>query len=620
MIGTDPMPGAGLDDNKPVVNKPIRFISIKTKMMMFFLLVILVPIVTMFVNSYISSQQMLERKYTDLLQDISRQANIRIEEFLKDTKQISLISSYGINSYVSAISQENYPVQNYLRDSTKANENQAAQLLMNYITMKDRTFSIYIYNFNGGKNLYMSSDKLIDYNYYPGEEAWFQDFLKSEAITMDFPAHLDLQTKLENNWTIQNVRKIFDMENGKLLGVMVISIDIDFINKLNERLQEGSRSSFTIVDADDKVIFNNNYNMIGKSFSELLPPDSKWDQSRSARQIVTSGGKDYILIRTPFEDHSWATYLYMPVDDLAVEGNILKRNLFYVVIILLLFALVSSFYLSNLITRPIKRLMKNMTLVEQGKFDNLLDVDSNDEIGLLSVRFEQMSAELKQLVERIYQEQEEKTEAEIRALQAQINPHFLYNTLNSLKWIASMQRSDKIVEMTEALISILRYSTRNASRLVSIREELDNIRHYFTIQKVRYFNKISVVYEIDEELLDALILKLSIQPLVENAIFHGIADLDEEGIITIAVSRSGERNIAITVSDNGKGMNEETMVQLRQQLLGQDIGFGGIGVSNVHNRIRRVFGVGYGISFHSDSGGGTSFTIMIPHRTGGEHE
>lgn len=602
-----------------VLFKRIRFVSIKTKMMVFFLLVILIPILTMFINSYISSQQLLERKYTDLLYDISRQANIRIEEFLEDTKQISLISSYGINSYVSAGSQENYPVQNYLRDSTKANENQAAQLLMNYISMKNRFFSIYIYNLNGGKDLYISTGKPVDYTYHPAKEQWFQEFLDSDAITMDLPTRLDQQTKQDDNWAIFNVRKIFDMGNGKLLGVMIISIDINFVDKLNNRLQEASRNSFTIVDAEEKIIYNSDYRLIGRPFNEGFKLDNE-KQTMSERQVVSSGGKDYILIRTPFEYHDWTTYLYMPVDELALEGNIMKRNLFYIVIILLLFAFLSSFYLSNLITRPIKKLMKNMTLVQQGKFMNLPDVKSNDEIGLLSARFEQMSAELNRLVERIYQEQEEKTEAEIRALQAQINPHFLYNTLNSVKWIASMQRADKIVEMTEALISILRYSSKNENRLVPIREELDHIKHYFTIQKVRYFNKIDVFYEVDESLVEFSILKLSIQPLVENAIFHGVADLDEEGIITITVAQCGENDIAVTVADNGKGMDEEKVARLKQQLIGVEKGTGGIGVSNVHSRIRRVFGAGYGISFRSKEGGGSSFTITIPKRKGEESD
>lgn len=265
-----------------------RFISIKTKLVVFFLSIVLIPIFTMFINSYISSQQLLEKKYTDLLMDISRQSNTRIEEFLNDTEKISLVSSYGINSYVSAISQENYPIQNYLYNSSKSNENQAIQLLMNYITMKDQAYSIYIYNFNGGKDLYISSNKPVDYTYNPSEELWLKDFLASDDITRDIPTHLDLQTKKEDNWVISNIRKIFDMEDGQLLGVMVISIDIDFINKLNDRLQSSSRTAFTIVDEQDTVIFNSNYNLIGKPFREVYPLNLQ-------EQQIDSGNRRFLL-------------------------------------------------------------------------------------------------------------------------------------------------------------------------------------------------------------------------------------------------------------------------------------------------------------------------------------
>ncbi|MBB6633373.1 sensor histidine kinase [Cohnella thailandensis] len=598
--------------------RKFKFVSIKNKMAVLFIISILIPILILFINSYLSSQQMLESKYTDLLEDITRQSNIRIEEFLDDTEQISLISSYGINSYVSAVSQENYPVQNYLRNASQSNENQATQLLMNYITMKERAFSVYIYNLNGGQDLLVSTNKPVDYTYHPRNESWFRDFLASEDITRDLPTRIDLQTKQENNWAIYHLRKIFDLENGKLLGLMVISIDIDFINKVNKRLQESSRSAFTIVDENERVIFNSDYSRINRPFSELFPLKAKIDKD-TAREVVKSGGKSYILIHSAFEAHNWTTYIYMPVEELAVEGNILMRNLWMIVMALVLFAIISSFYLSNLITRPIKRLMKNMTLVEQGRFDNLPAVKSNDEIGLLAKRFEQMSSELKQLVERIYHEQEEKAEAEIRALQAQINPHFLYNTLNSVKWIASMQRADKIVEMTEALISILRYSSKVENRMVPIREEFDNIAHYLTIQKVRYFNRIAVSYRLDERLLDYEILKLSIQPLVENAIFHGIAD-QEDGTLTIEVTACGENDIAIRVGDNGAGMEEEASAALRQRLKETDGHSGSIGVFNVHNRIRRVFGERYGIDFASKKGKGTTFTITIPRTKKGEIE
>ncbi|GBF77434.1 two-component sensor histidine kinase [Paenibacillus sp. 598K] len=569
----------------------------------------------MFVNSYRSSQQLLERKYTDLMMDVLTQSNLRIEEFLEEAKKISLLSSYGLNSYVTAVSQEHYPIQNFLLDTSKENENQATQLLLNYITMKDRAIAIYVYNLNGGDDLYIHPNSPIDYTYDPRGEPWFGEFLASEAYTTDLPPRIDQQVRLSDNWAIYNVRKIFDMENGELLGVMVVSIDIRFIDELNTRMQDSVRQAFTIVDDDSEIIYNADYAQIGDPFGQKFQLAERSGDPARNRQVVEADGEDYIFVSASFETHDWSSYLYIPVNELAVEGDIFKRNLITIVTILVLFALFSSVYLSNVITRPIKTLMKNMSLVEQGKFDNLTDVRSNDEIGLMAVRFQQMSQELKLLVDRIYEEQRAKTEAEIRALQAQINPHFLYNTLNSVKWIATMQRSEKIVEMVESLIALLRYTTRMEQRLVPLREELDYVRHYITIQKVRYFNRIRVTEQVDASLLEQAVLKLTIQPLVENAIFHGVADREGGGQIDISVVRSGEAEMVIAVADNGRGMDEETAARVFRQLNGEEQetgGEGGIGIRNVHTRIQFVFGPDYGVTFTSKPDQGTIFMIRVP--------
>src|SRR5690606_25799 len=160
---------------------------------------------------------------------------------------------------------------------------------------------------------------------------------------------------------------------------------------------------------------------------------------------------------------------------------------------------------------------------EKGQFEQVEDIDSHDEIGLLSNRFNRMSHELKGLVSQIQQEEMEKAAAEIRALQSQINPHFLYNTLGSVKWIAFMQRADTIVEITEALIAMLRYAVHAEGAMVSVREELNNLKNYMTIQQVRYYNRIKMDVFADESLLDQPMPKLILQPIVENAIFHGLA-------------------------------------------------------------------------------------------------
>lgn len=592
------------------MSKRDRFMSIKTKMILLFLIAIIIPILIMSINAYISSQQLLTRKYTELLLDIAQQTNIRIEEYLNEIEKISLVTSYGINSYVFAISGENYPVQNFLKSGSKAHEDQATLLLMNYITIKERSISVYIYNLNDGIDLYLSSNKPINYDYDPREESWFVDFIASDEAVMTRSTHWDHQTRSDDNWAISNVRKIFDLNNGDLIGVMVMSFDIDFIHKLNERLQDSQSSTLTIVDDKGIILYNKDYSKIGQSFSDLLHLDTDFSALQHGGQMVTIDQKDHILISNAFEEQQWTTYLYMPVDELSVERDVLLRNLVTMAIALLAFAIIVSIYLSSLITRPIKRLMGNMTLVEKGQFEDLPAVTSNDEIGLLSTRFTTMSKELKQLVERIYKEEEERAEAEIRALQAQINPHFLYNTLNSVKWIASMQRADKIVEMTESLISMLRYSANDTGALVTIEEELNNIKHYVTIQKVRYFNLVDIHFDIDERLLAYNILKLTIQPIVENAIFHGIAEHEDEGEITIRIYEVMD-DIIIEVEDSGVGMDDETIRDLEEgRLTAQK--HEGIGISNVHHRIQRTFGSKYGITFTSEKGKGTIFYITIP--------
>jgi len=264
-----------------------------------------------------------------------------------------------------------------------------------------------------------------------------------------------------------------------------------------------------------------------------------------------------------------------------------------------------------MITRPIKGLIKNMALVEKGQFDNLYIVNSNDEVGLLSKRFNIMSLELKGLVDKIYQKEKEKFEAEMNALQAQINPHFLYNTLNSIKWIAAMQKSEKIVQLIESLICMLRYATHKVGDMVTIGEEVENVKNYVTIQQVRYYNKLSVQYDIDENLKRNKIIKFTVQPIVENAVFHGLSTREEGGMIKIEIKRH-EEDILITVEDNGVGMDKETIEKVNWNISNFKEKFNNIGISNVNSRLKMQFGEKYGVRFESEAGKGTKFFILIP--------
>ncbi len=385
------------------------------------------------------------------------------------------------------------------------------------------------------------------------------------------------------------------MDSGTLLGIMVVRIDLSVIEVVNSRLQQALRSRFTIVDEADNIIFNANTGLIGQKFTETIQPDKR----------------DHIIVASPFDRQRWTTYLYMPKSELTAEGDLLRQNIYLLAVLMLLFLAIISIYLSSVITRPIKKLMSNILLVEKGQFEHVEDIHSRDEIGLLATRFNRMSRELKGLVSQIQQEEMKKAAAEIRALQSQINPHFLYNTLGSVKWIASMQQADTIVVMTDALIAMLRYAARAEGAMVSVREEFDNLRNYMTIQQVRYYNRIRMDVFADDTLLEQRMPKLILQPIVENAIFHGLAETEEDGVVTIRIAR-GDHCFTIDVHDNGEGMDEETLRLIKASLAGEADNGESIGLHNVQRRIQLHYGNRYGIDCNSAQGAGTTFRICLP--------
>ncbi|MFE6076346.1 sensor histidine kinase [Paenibacillus sp. NPDC057886] len=573
--------------------KHARLLRIKYKIMVICITVIILPVLVMTISSYYSSERLLAQNYTNLLTDLSKQTNIRIDEFLKEIEKITLLASNGLSNNLSATHEGSFPIQDFLREGDEQNEIAAYNILMNYIMMKDRVFSIYLYNLNGGQDLFVSPNQPIDPDFKVANELWFKKFMHDNDRTITLTTRIDEQ--LANKiLAVSHARKIHDVASGELLGVIVVSIDIKFIEIVNRNLQEGLRSRFMIVDENDKIVYNVNDRLIGTLFRDnVRPPES-------LNVVVTS----------PLSQQKWTTYLYMPLDELTADGKILGHNLVTLAIVLVLFAAIISIFLSHVITTPIKKLLRNIALVEKGQFEQVEHIRSRDEIGHLSVRFNKMSHELKRMVERMQQEEIEKAKAEMRALHDQIKPHFLYNTLGSVKWIASMQQADKIVEMTDALISMLRYTTRSDGTLVTIREEIDNIANYVTIQNVRYYDCIQMKYEIEDRLLDYHMPKMILQPIVENAIFHGLAELEEDGVITIRIQPRG-RDIVIEVCDNGIGMDQHTIQNFMEDKLEADKGTG-IGLHNVQRRIQLHFGKPYGIQVASQIGEGTTFTMLLP--------
>lgn len=306
-------------------------------------------------------------------------------------------------------------------------------------------------------------------------------------------------------------------------------------------------------------------------------------------------------------------------DDMkGVESNIraLSTMTGTVIFITVLIILAASFLFSETIVRPVTRLHKNLVRVKEGDYTVRVHVETRDEVGDLCDAFNGMAEEIDRLVNRVYSVELKEKEAAIKALQAQINPHFLYNTLDMIKSMAELYGALQVSEMIMALSKLFRYATHTDCVLVTIREELGNLSSYMTIVNARFGGRISFAARVPEELLAEPIVKVCLQPLVENSISHGLGRGRAGGRIAVTVKKE-DGIMTVTVEDNGGGIQPERLAEIRGRLerrerVEEESGRGNVGLKNIHDRIRLYYGDAYGIVIDSFPGKGTVVTLSYP--------
>jgi two-component system sensor histidine kinase YesM len=284
------------------------------------------------------------------------------------------------------------------------------------------------------------------------------------------------------------------------------------------------------------------------------------------------------------------------------------------------FSVVAAWSLSKSIYTPIKKLHDVTTTITKNDLQALMTGDNVDEITELGMSFNIMIGKIKELLDSKIKEQEELKKAELRALQAQINPHFLYNTLDTIIWMAESKKTDQVVKIVSALSNFFRISLSKGMDWITIGEEVERIRSYLTIQKMRYRDILDFKIEVDENVSENTILKLILQPLVENALYHGIKNKRRKGTINVRARRKSEGEVLLEVEDDGIGFTPEKLTQLRAEL-DDDSGDikleSGFGIGNVNKRIRLYYGKPYGLSVQSEYTTGTRVTLIIPAKVEG---
>ncbi|MCI6888031.1 MAG: sensor histidine kinase [Lachnospiraceae bacterium] len=376
-----------------------------------------------------------------------------------------------------------------------------------------------------------------------------------------------------------------------------------------------SSSHLAIMTAESDIIAGQNlkdYDVqtIYHRIQQSCPDTAVYESGNFRTQL---SGKDSVLTWRQLPVCNLMIYEVLPVADMPLDHHMVQHTIGLIFCFCIGIGLLLSLLFSRYLTLPIERLSRHLDTVADGNFAPNPEIESDDEIGWIGKRINRMSRHIQELMENRILAEKEKKDLEIKMLQAQINPHFLYNTLDSIKWIAKMQHNNGIVQVVTALSSLLKNMAKGFNEKVTLKQELDFLNDYVIIEKIRYIELFDLEVEMeDPKLSQAHIVKLTLQPIVENAIFSGIEPSGNPGLIKIRIFTE-DQTLFITITDNGIGIDEETIQKLLTDTARVSKSYmSGIGLPNVDRRLKLVYGEPYGLSITSEIGSGTTVSISLP--------
>ena len=400
-------------------------------------------------------------------------------------------------------------------------------------------------------------------------------------------------------------KAVQDPETGEVLGVILLDIRHDIIQSSINGVTIGEKGFVFVMDQEDNIV----YTPVNGIVYRVNP---KWVKAMEPMSVQIQGGS--YQIRSELSPYTgWRTVGVFSMDEVMSSVNTIVYILFTCVIISLVLVVIVSFKFSRTLTNPIFKLKRLMKQAESGDLTVRFNFQHNDEIGELGQSFNHMIARIDQLIQMVYVEQENKRTAEMKSLQEQIKPHFLYNTLDTISWMARDYDAEDIVRLVDALTNMFRIGLSHGKDIITVKEEITHVSNYLYIQKIRYKDKLNYVIHVDESLYAVEVPKLILQPLVENAIYHGVKAKRGGGTITITGVPEGE-NLVFTVQDDGAGMLQEKVEELNRRMSERSVldEKKSFGLFYIRERIQLCYGKGYGVHVESTLGEGTRGTITLP--------
>ena len=535
------------------------------------------------------------------------------------TQTIIQQMNQNIDSYIDYMENTSYlvssneDVQKYLFGDT-ADPEARDRILSQFETILDSRSDILNLGIiaENGRMLINNGQRLTNQDLDIHSQEWYTNALEGRESVYLTSSHVQHIISGERPWVITLSRGIRNKEMGtgqEKEGVFFIDLNYNAISELCDQSMVGNQGYAFIVDADGNIVYHPQQQQL---YNELQTENIDLVMNAGS-DIVTWGDginkKMYSISRS--EKTGWTVVDCVRVEELLRRSNEAQSIYVLVAIGLMAVALFFSRFVAKSITLPIQRLCDSMERVQEGDFSvSDIVVDSENEIGSLTRSFNVMTQRIHELMAQNIREQEAKRKSELKALQSQINPHFLYNTLDSIIWMAEGKKNEEVVLMTASLARLLRQSISNEDELVSIGQEIEYARGYLTIQKMRYKDKLEFWIEVEPSILNIRLIKLVLQPVIENAIYHGLKYKESRGLLLVkGFMKNG--NAVLQVIDDGVGMDQETLDHIYERHK-VDYHSNGVGIYNVQKRLQLYYGNEYGIVYESKPGEGTTATITIP--------
>lgn len=521
----------------------------------------------------------------------------RLNSSLLDLRQISDAANYNIVQEYDISSQE------FTR-----------QFSMLYETNVDKIQSLALYGYDG---MLIESEPVatVKDNVKVAEQKWYQD-ARSEIENIHFSTP-HVQNLFDDGTfryhRVVSLSRSVDINDGSTSGSGVLLVDMKYsvLEDMLERINETSSGIYYyLCSRDGEIIYHPRWTEINRGlFKEKNNRVASYEDG--IYEMKTDGQKENIVVGSVAYT-GWKLIGVVPESVQETSINKFRYYIITTILILVMMLLQVNRFISRKISRPIRELDESVKAYEAGAMPDIY-IGGSAEIRHLGYSVQKSYEQIEALMKEIIQQQTERRKSELDALQSQINPHFLYNTLESITWMIEAQRNKEAVVMISELAKLLRVSLSRGKTIISIGDELQHSRSYMNIQRVRYKERFKVEFLIDEEIKNYCIVKLVIQPLLENAIYYGVGNMDEDndGQILIRGEKKGE-DIYISIEDNGMGMPED----IRSNILTDNSKVpkhgSGVGVINVHSRISLMFGPEYGLEVYSELDEGTKVVIHIP--------